>query len=400
MSENQVNSKRNWKAQTFPFDHYIPDETEECLYCLTDKQAELLRGIIEPVGWKTRWYSETNQTVETDTVEKFRDEIIRRLMMSCCGNETPIRYRYTDEGILQQSTDDGETWEDAPNRDPRNYSPLFPPIADGGEDLKCSAATGAITLMKEQIKEQLTDDMTRYTLSELINDWVTTYISTSNPFQALITVVVNQIFALVIAVVKPALTDEVFEDLKCILYCNMSPDASFTSEQWDEVRNQTTEKISGVAGIFLEHLIYLLGAVGLTNLVRANPIEGDCNSCSDCVEQPCSYEWSIGNVPGFPGEGVIDSQDGFTLHAHATNLEDGTYRIILKTASQDACCTISVIDTNEGASFTAVNYINCDSSQTYENIQPWTGPLIDMGIKNYLGFSSIAYFEIDIHFTA
>lgn len=283
------NSKRHWKSTVFNYDHYLPDASEECQYCLTDKQAELIMGMIEPLAWKTRWFSEIGTEIDQDTIEEFRDDLLRRMMMSCCNDNLPIQYRYTGDGILQRSTDGGETWTDAPQYDPRNYSPQFPPMSGtDGDDKKCLAATGAADLIKQQVADQLTDGMSRYTLSQLIEDWVRTYIDTSNPLLALLTVIANQIFALVIATLRPALTTEVFNTLKCILLENMASDASFSDVQWAAVRSDITAQISGIAGIFLEHLVYLLGPVGLTNVARAGgAAEGSCTSCYDVT--PVSF---------------------------------------------------------------------------------------------------------------
>lgn len=233
--------------------------------------------------------------------------------MSCCCDQTPVQYRYTSDGILQKSTDAGVTWTDAPNDDPRNYSPQFPPMSgEDSDDKKCLAATGATALIKEQIGNQLTDDMSRYTLGQLITDWVKTYIETSNPFQALLTVIVNQIFALVIAVLRPALTDSVYDDLQCILYCNIAFDASYNNAQWEAVRAAILTKITGIAGVFLEHLVYLLGSVGLTNLARASgATTGDCSGCGcfDCDSFnfiTSDEAWVAGAEHGNPGGEWVD----------------------------------------------------------------------------------------------
>ena len=308
MSEFTINERRNWKAQVFPYDHFIPDDSQECLYCLTDKQAEILRGIIEPLGWKTRWWSDDDTPIDKNEIEAFRDDLIRRLMMSCCGDEVPVQYRYTSDGVLQRSEDGGSTWTDAPQYDPRNYSPQFPPMSGSdGSDKKCLAATGAADLIKQQVGNQLTDDMSRYTLSQLITDWVKTYIETSNPLQALLTIIANQIFALVIATLRPTLTDTVYDTLKCILYCNIGDDASFNDAQWQAVRDDITSQIGGIAGIFLEHLVYLLGKAGLTNVARAaGATSGDCSGCdcNNCAADPV--------IP--PGGGTLNAQDGCNLN--------------------------------------------------------------------------------------
>lgn len=287
MSETRLNNRRNWKAIAFPYDHFFPDDSKECQYCLTELQAEILRGIIEPLAWSTRWWSDTDTAINQDELTAFRDDIIRRLMMGCCGDETPIQYRYTGDGILQRSDDGGTTWTDAPEFDPRNNSVEFPPIeGEDGSDKRCSAATGAAALVKEQIGSNLTDEMTRYTLQQLITDWVQTMIQSSNPFEALLTVITNQIFALVISVIRPALTDPVYHQFACALYCTMADDGSFSDSQWQEARLKVESNITGVAGLFLGHLVYLLGMRGLTNLVRSAPAaDGDCSDC-ECTD-PC-----------------------------------------------------------------------------------------------------------------
>lgn len=239
--------------------------------------------------------------------------------MSCCGDEVPVQYRYTGDGVLQRSEDGGTTWTDAPEFDPRNNSPQFPPISGAdGDDKKCIAATGAAALIKEQVSDQLTDDMSRYTLAQLITDWTQTYIRTSNPFEALLTVVANQIFALVIATLRPALTDPVFVTLKCIFYCNVANDATVNDAQWSKIRSDITAQIGGIAGIFLEHLVYLLGTAGTSNILRAGAAtSGDCSDC-DCDEN-CDVEnyvkWTkftgLGSVVGY-GDDYVEVESSLT----------------------------------------------------------------------------------------
>lgn len=325
MSEFRLNERRNWKAQTFPYDHFIPDASRECSYCLTELQAEILRGIIEPLAWSTRWWSDTGAVIDTDAITAFRDDTIRRLLMGCCGDEVPVQFRYTGDGVLQRSTDGGVTFEDAPEYDPRNYSPRFPPLAGSdGTSKKCAAATGAAMLIQEQVGDQLTDDMTRYTLGQLITDWVKTLIETSNPFLGLVTVITNQIFALVISVLRPALTSTVYDTLKCIIYCHMGDDASVTEDQWAGIRQDITDMIGGIAGIFLEHLIYLLGVAGTNNLIRSGAAsDGDCSACAcDCNDCPSTEEhgfWefytpsagvTLLNLVGYSGQYGLFGLDG------------------------------------------------------------------------------------------
>jgi hypothetical protein len=181
-------------------------------------------------------------------------------------------------------------------------------------------------LIEEQVGGNLTDDMSRYTLNQLIHDWVTTLVETSNPFEALMTIAANQIFALVIAAVRAALTDPVYAQLKCIFYDNILEDLSFDSDGWEAVRSEITSVIGGVAGIFLEHLVYLLGVVGLTNLARSQAAtEGDCGSC-DCLVD-CVDTWIVffGTALEMSGCNIQAASDLDGSHATIALDYDGTH---------------------------------------------------------------------------
>ncbi len=342
MSEREIDSRRNWKAQVFPLDYYLPDESEECLYCLTDKQAEILRGIIEPLAWKTRWWSDDDNPIDVDQITTFRDDLTRRLMMPCGCDDQPILYRWTVDSVLQKSIDGGTTWEDAPENDPRNYSTVYPPMAGSdGLDKRCIAATSAAQLIKAQVGDQLTDDMSRFTLDELIKTWVGTYIQTSNPFLALINIAVNQIFALVISALRAALTDAVYDILQCIIYCNIGNDASVTDAQWAAIRSDITDQIGGIAGVFLEHLIYLLGRVGTTNICRSGfATEGDCEDCGSCVPG-CENDWIVyPNSPNYFGVIVHQTSTYIIVRTDVINT-NGLYYTYLRAVDNDHCCVIN-----------------------------------------------------------
>jgi len=394
MSERDVDQRRNWKAETFPYDYFTVEPGKECQYCLTEKQAELLRGVIEPIGWRTRWWSETDQLIDPETIREFRDDLARRLMMGCCGDEIPIQYRYTDDGVLQSSTDGGTTWTDAPNNDPRNYSTEFPPIPGvDGSDKKCAAATGAASLVKEQIGEQLTDDMGRYTLNQLISDWVGTMIDTSNPFEALVTVVANQIFALLISAVRAALTDDVYHQFQCALDCAMADDASFNNAQWTTARSDILSRIPGIAGVFLEHLVYLLGTKGTTNLCRSAP--DDTGDCSDCeCPQPCEELWSVFvNVPNYFGT-IIDRGEGYvTVASDVINTNNIYYQYIL-TDDPDHCCYLNSIEVISGTWDGSLAWGNC--GQAFGSLN---SGIFTEGCVNQLQPQSSVPYTLKYHFS-
>jgi len=405
-SEDRINERRNWKAETFPYDYFIPDETQECQYCLTYKQAEILRGIIQPLGWLTRWWSETDATVDRDTIEAFRDDITRRLMMSCCTDD--LIFTYDDDGNLQVSDDGGVTFTPAPQDDIRiNPKVKFPPMSgDDGSEKKCIAATGATDLLKSEIGDQLTDDMSRYTLAQLITDWTTTLIGTSNPFQALVTIIANQIFALVIATLRPALTDTVYAILKCILYCRMSDSAFFSEAAWQNVRSDITAQIGGIAGVFLEHIVYLLGNGGLSNLARAGgAATGDCSDCAECPSNCDPSGWAVGLwlsdvlYIGAPACGAFVSSGDDYVIADSTDRGDGQQVITLSVRDRATCCTIRPEFIGGEPPSVLHSYNNCPDRADYATqVADETGSSCRSGTAWYFQMSSGGPWRVKFNF--
>jgi len=299
----------------------IPSDTPEQTRCIcleipdNEDWIQVFAGLLAIPSYWFNWQRDDARsgTVLAQHWTKIYDQIDWSTM-SCCCDTVPVQYRYTEDGTLERSTDGGVTWTPSPEYDPRYNSPQFPPISGSdGNDKKCAASEGMMLLIQEGLTNNLTDDMSRYTLDELIKNWVTTVIASSNPLEALLRVITNQIFALVISALRAALTTEVFDQLKCILYCEMEDDASFTEASWGYARSRVLAEITGIAGIFIEHILFLIGAVGMTNLARSGAVaEGDCTDC-ECpsVEvwfaQGATYELQL------PDEGT---ENEYTLAAY------------------------------------------------------------------------------------
>jgi len=365
MSEYAAANRRNWKGIVFPYDHFIPDDSKECQYCLTELEAEIIRGIIEPLGWKTRWWSDVG-SIDEDLIVAFRDNLVRKLMMSCCGDETPVQFRWTEDGELERSEDGGTTWIPAPEFDPRNNSTQFPPVpGEPSADKKCIAATGMSDLIKLQVGDNLTDDMSRFTLGELISDWIQTLIGTSNPFQALIVIATNQIFALIISVLRAALTSTVYDLLTCIFYCRMEDDISFTAAGVDSVTSDIGDQIGGIATLFLQQLVNLLGVVGMTNLARSGAAtEGDCSECTECLTCVQKFHLETAHFGG----GTIIASDDTSITITSTNVGGAREQICISTNTVGVGCVATSVEQISGGYSDFVDWIDVGDAISPGNI--------------------------------
>ncbi len=327
-SDGRGTTRKAWKAFQVEYDEVIRRSERLCCYCLTDQQVQVLLSMCDYVKWPTRWVS-NDVTVSRDFTEEFSSQMEKQLMSGCNDENTPVQYRYSISGVLQRSFNGGVSWSDCAEYDPRNYSTEFPPLAgDDGAEKQCVAAVGAVALIKEQVGDQLTDGMSRTSLTDLIKTWVTTFVQTSNPFIALVTVITNLVFGLVITTLRAALTEGAYTALECAIYCNIGTDASVTQEQHDAMRAQILTDVSGIAGVFFEHLIYLLGVRGTQNLVRAG---GVATATCDCgCGGECALDFHV-------DQGTLISNDGATIVV-SSGFSSGEYVVGIARSAYGVCC--------------------------------------------------------------
>lgn len=76
--------RQTYKALLLDYDWIFSLDTSECSVCLTQRQAQAILGMVDYIGWHTRWQS----TGEIDRllIEELADDLARRIM-SGCGNE-------------------------------------------------------------------------------------------------------------------------------------------------------------------------------------------------------------------------------------------------------------------------------------------------------------------------
>lgn len=349
-----------WTGLQLGYEEHItdPNSDDENQYCLTDSQVKAILAISQPYLYVTRWFHESDP--DPSLISHFVNDLHRRLLMPCCNDD--LIFTYDEDGNLVVSSDGGTVYVPAPEDDIRlNPRVIFPePGPTEGADELCLAADGMKNLIKEQVGDQLTDDMSRYTLGQLIHDWTTTMIGTSNPFVALVQIVANQIFALLVSAVVAALTDPVYARLRCIFSNRMSMDISFTEGTWEDVRDDILSQISGVAGIFLEHLVYLLGPGGLTNLARSQAGVDDSACCADCDPML----WSIWNGEENYGTVVEYGSNYVTIDLMSAPSTVGEYYGRMKTDDIDTCCIIAGWEVLSGGTLNISAGGACGEAQT------------------------------------
>lgn len=230
-------------------------------------------------------------------------------MCNCgCGGEKATRQRFTPDGRLQYSYDDGETWVNVPNEDPRNTSAEFPPIpGEDGAAKKCDAAASAAKVIEDDIIEKMKQSNLGITLVAVIAAVLALYLS-GGALAPLVTAVVGAALQAGAAAIEAAFTPTVWDTFKCILYCAMEDDGSFTDAGWQEVKTQTMLQLTGVAAKLLEGTVNAFGMVGMTNAARSGRATGTgCEACG-CDETWCfKWDFTLTNG-GWTADSEVDAQ--------------------------------------------------------------------------------------------
>lgn len=239
----------------------------------------------------------------------------------CCDDDKI--YRFDENGNLESSSDNGATWELDPGDDPRLNAPQFPPLSGpDGDDKKCTAANH-ITAQIKQSCDQLIADASLWSAITYLIAAITSILVFLSIFASggvltpLVVTAAGALLGFGQAAFAAAMTEEVYETIHCIFYCNMSPDGSINESQWQSIKTDITDQLTGIAATHLLNVVNIMGAVGLTNAGRTEGIAMDlpCDECgcSDGYPEIIWWEQPSEVTPGavtYLGEGVYRVTSG------------------------------------------------------------------------------------------
>ena len=212
---------------------------------------------------------------------------------TCCDQQA-ILHRTTNEGDLQVSYDNGTTWVQDPN-DPRLQIVAIPPPVPGVSATKCDAASNGLSHLKDmqaETSQQVASYATAGELALAILGLIFSIVA-SGLVPPLLVVLVPVIIAMASTLIDHSQAEydalfslQVWDEMLCILHCNISDDGHFTQSQYESVVAQCLTDISGGTAEFsaarsLKRMIRVMGAQGLNNICSyGNSANSDCSSCN------------------------------------------------------------------------------------------------------------------------
>lgn len=327
-------------------------------YCITIPDGlDNKKVLIDLLVMATYWFNwdRSEGTLGKQTADAWRDTLnLPELQMCCCPE--PTNRRYNEDGQLEVSYDGGVTWTLAPQLDDRFSGIVAPPIsgADGAEK-RCAAAASAEEYVKQNFIEELNEgsayaDIYAAAVAVIALLGVT-------GIGLLIAAAAAAIFLAGVTAIQAAFTTEVWVDFRCILYCHISEDGSFTPATWEQVKSDILLQFTGAVSAVLYNWVNSVGPVGLTNAARSGfVVSADCSAC-ECPN--CSDNAYAGiDVTDFDHGSIVSRNPDGTITCELQPSGAAAGYLILRFDTLGDCCYINSFTQDSGASAGAA-FIPC-----------------------------------------
>lgn len=271
-------------------------------YGVEDKIIEFLVDVgVEPSG-EEMWVEHSGEHNEAATPNENGDYTIQVVRKQLAPDEfSPTNLRYNpDTNTVQQTYDGGDTWVDNPGQDPRHSTTYqYPPV--GGDDPRCQAAANQVRFLNNTIDETLSAIALGTDALGLALTLLPLFVELG-PFAILFELVLalaDGLVSLGADAISSAFTNDVYDQLLCIFFCNIESDGTVTPTDLSNIEDQIGSQIGGVVQVVLDLMLALTGEVGLTNEGTMGDAPADCSDC-DCCISPTVEDVPFQNFPAIP----------------------------------------------------------------------------------------------------
>jgi len=319
--------KSAFKGLQWDYDAVLALSDKECCFSLSEREINILLATIDPIAWKTRWFSYSDQVIDTDNLVKWQGNLARKLMSGCCNDEQ-VLHRITEDGESEISTDGGITWIPDPN-DPRETGTQLPNTIPGtGDDKKCNAATNALGNIQDAQAAFGTGLSTATTVIGLALQFagalIAFYMTAGLAAEVLVPLMIGAAVGLIgvlEADYNAQFTSTVWDTVVCDLFCTCNDEGQWGTGELNDLLAKLDTDFTGNVALTLHSIIVGWGTVGLNNAAIAGGTStSDCSDC-DCAcggeTIGLSMDLFFGSDPDQSGCNVkataLPDGDGFTV---------------------------------------------------------------------------------------
>jgi len=307
------------------FDTFNPVDEIKYLEVAANPVLEMSRMSVMDVPEYELYIEHTGEAnpLATPIDGKYRlDVVLGDVRPVPCGT---CLYRYSDENVLESSTDDGVTWSPMPlTADPRHGDTYRVP-SYSGDNAQCNAAATAVRYIQESIDHFLAVVATGSTAIGASSTFLSMFSSVGGipAVYGIAVGLATLIVDLGVIAVGDALTTDVYEQLICAMYCNMDVDGQLDADGMEQVYNFVNTEIGGIGGLVLNASLNGLGEVGVSNAGAVGGVTDDCSDC-DCPDFHC---WTVDGNEGHFSEYLTPQPDACgSPISICENMDDGVIR--------------------------------------------------------------------------
>lgn len=223
-------------------------------------------------------------------------QIVRKRLWA--GELVPENTRYNSAcDCVQITYDDGATWHDRPDADPRHGTIyLMPPQGD-----PCNAAANMVKWLHDFIDQVIDLLFAGSVLIAVVNkllDFLVLLTEGAALLIELILDIADTLFGLGAAALALAFTSTEYDALLCIFYCNIGGDGSVSADQLAIIESAVTAQLNTTAALVTNLLLGIQGEVGLQNAGAIGSETGDCSGCA-CSTCAVLYDFTLGDQLGW-----------------------------------------------------------------------------------------------------
>lgn len=302
--------------------------------------------------------------------------IIRKKLKPSDVYPDDIRYDETTEQV--QRFVNG-AWIDAPESDPRTQTTLPPRIT---ANPACDAAQSVVDALEGQIDSILTaidNGATVFAIAGLILGLLSFGLFAI--FISIALAIGDAMLSAGTTALSEALTPAVYEQLKCIIYCQMNSSGRLKEGGFDQIQTDVASDIGGLAAGIINSMLNLAGEGGINNLASLGTADmSDCSECPAC-DDDCSFGWVTTTA------GNIISTTSTTVVVESTyNASLNRQEIVLSREIADGgaggCCFVT------GYTFdgTGMNYFTVQCNNSSGNYTP-----VGLCVKAFATWRTLAF---------
>jgi hypothetical protein len=215
-------------------------------------------------------------------------DIIRKKLEPSELWPTDFRYDVATD-TFQRTFDGGDTWQAA--NDIRHDATARRPV---GSQPRCDSATRIVGEFKDLLNTFYQATTAAEFAASALGLALLIFFPPVGFLFDLAVGVFEALIALGYANIQAAFTDTVWDQLTCIVLCDISPDGSVSEAQVNKILGDASAQISSLVGNVLTECVQMFGEVGLSNAAVERSEVGDCDECATCTPACVSDTFTTG----------------------------------------------------------------------------------------------------------